>query len=382
MLATSGEVMNLNSSNPISGWFKAPETAQYRFYVSCDAACTLSGNMVTPYDAANISTSMPALDQLAYKSASDSWRNYHYVANDGHYSDWVTLLGGYYYYFSGTTNSQMSIGLEIRPNATYDVVETTSDCTCDTTTTTDTTSETTTDNSTTTETTTDTTTETTTDNSTTTTTETTTETTTDTSTDTTTESTTTDNSTESTNSTRRRLDSTCSCDTSNSTADNSTENVTATVPTYNGHHHATKQIQEIAYEHSTVREEWDIVITNPDSGLYKLNLLSPPSAENVAVHTTYYTIPANGPAWRVRRALNWYYFYYYKCWTTVTKTMYDSAGIETTVDADAATIRYRVSPNIQIDGVSTTMIAATPTAEGNTAKTAASIAISLPSEVQ
>ena len=337
--------MNLNSSNPISGWFRAPETAQYRFYVSCDAACTLSGNMVTPYDAANISTSMPALDQLAYKSASDSWRNYHYMANDGHYSDWVTLLGGYYYYFSGTTNSQMSIGLEIRPNATYDVVETTSDCTCDTTTTTDTISETTTDNST----------------------------TTDTSTDTTTES---------TNSTRRRLDSTCSCDTSNATADNSTENVTASVPTYNGHHYATKQIQEIAYEHSTVREEWDIVITNPDSGLYKLNLLSPPSAENVAVHTTYYTIPANGPAWRVRRALNWYYFYYYKCWTTVTKTMYDSAGLETTVDADAATIRYRVSPNIQIDGVSTTMIAATPTAEGNTAKTAASIAISLPSEVQ
>jgi len=86
--------MNLNSSNPISGWFKAPETSQYRFYISCDAACTLEGNFEIPYDAAEISTEMPVLSTLAYKSDADTWRNYHYVEDDGHYSEWYTLNGG------------------------------------------------------------------------------------------------------------------------------------------------------------------------------------------------------------------------------------------------------------------------------------------------
>ena len=43
--------------------------------------------------------------------------------------------------------------------------------------------------------------------------------------------------------------------------------------------------------------------------------------------------------------------------------MYDSAGVETSVSADAASIRYRVSPNMLLDGVSTTMISAVPASD-------------------
>jgi len=45
-----------------------------------------------------------------------------------------------------------------------------------------------------------------------------------------------------------------------------------------------------------VREEWDIVITNPDDGYFTLNLLSPPDVEDIAVYTTD-LIPVNGWDW-------------------------------------------------------------------------------------
>lgn len=35
-----------------SGWFKAPETGRYRFYISCDDACKLFMNTDTPFDKA------------------------------------------------------------------------------------------------------------------------------------------------------------------------------------------------------------------------------------------------------------------------------------------------------------------------------------------
>jgi hypothetical protein len=66
VLSSSMEVTNLNSSEPLSGWFKAPATAQYRFYITCDAACTLNMNYETPYDASNVNTTMPDLTVIAY----------------------------------------------------------------------------------------------------------------------------------------------------------------------------------------------------------------------------------------------------------------------------------------------------------------------------
>ena len=36
-----------------TGWFKAPETGRYRFYVSCNDACKLFLNTDTPFDKAS-----------------------------------------------------------------------------------------------------------------------------------------------------------------------------------------------------------------------------------------------------------------------------------------------------------------------------------------
>lgn len=113
-LSSTFEVMNLNSSQPLTGWFTAPGTGQYRFYISCDAACSLSMNYQTPYDANNVNTTMPNLTQIAYLAEASDWRNYHYFDDDGHYSAWLNLTAGAQYYISGSTSSQMSVGVEIR----------------------------------------------------------------------------------------------------------------------------------------------------------------------------------------------------------------------------------------------------------------------------
>jgi hypothetical protein len=39
------------------------------------------------------------------------------------------------------------------------------------------------------------------------------------------------------------------------------------------HHHAIKSVQQIAYEHTNVEEEWTIQVENPDSGTYVLNFV-------------------------------------------------------------------------------------------------------------
>lgn len=41
VLASTFEVMNLNSSHPLSGWFRAPVTGRYRFYIACNHMCNL-----------------------------------------------------------------------------------------------------------------------------------------------------------------------------------------------------------------------------------------------------------------------------------------------------------------------------------------------------
>lgn len=93
-LSSTFDVQNLNSSQPLSGWFTAPETGKYRFFLSCDAACTLSMNYTVPYDSTAVSTTMPVMTQIAYLTDASDWRNYHYQTDDGHYSAWYDLTGG------------------------------------------------------------------------------------------------------------------------------------------------------------------------------------------------------------------------------------------------------------------------------------------------
>jgi hypothetical protein len=56
VLASTFEVMNLNSSQPLSGWFRAPANGTYRFYVACDAACSLDMNATVPYNSSAVNT--------------------------------------------------------------------------------------------------------------------------------------------------------------------------------------------------------------------------------------------------------------------------------------------------------------------------------------
>ena len=48
----------------MEGWFKAPETGNYRFYMSCDKNCVLFFNDTHPYNAAD-PTNEPELSIIA-----------------------------------------------------------------------------------------------------------------------------------------------------------------------------------------------------------------------------------------------------------------------------------------------------------------------------
>lgn len=50
----------------LSGWFTAPTTGKYRFFVSCDDICRLLLDSATPYDPLNLVT--PAPEVIAYRT--------------------------------------------------------------------------------------------------------------------------------------------------------------------------------------------------------------------------------------------------------------------------------------------------------------------------
>lgn len=123
-LASTFEVLHLNSSNPISGWFKAPTTGQYRFYISCRNWCQLELGS-TPFDPNNISLDEPETTVIASRSGWNAWRDYEYIADDGHYSDWIQLTEGEQYYIYGKVSTErLTVAVEIKPdNATTPVEE-------------------------------------------------------------------------------------------------------------------------------------------------------------------------------------------------------------------------------------------------------------------
>ena len=86
------------------GWFKAPATGNYRFYISCNEACLLEMDELTPYDAA--SPTEPTLTNKAQRHWSTEWRHY-FIPPDGvdtvnqYISDWVSLTEGEFYKVEG-----------------------------------------------------------------------------------------------------------------------------------------------------------------------------------------------------------------------------------------------------------------------------------------
>lgn len=61
------------------GWFKAPETGNYRFYMSCDDFCKVWLNDVDKFDGTKTDAyDMPEI--IKRNSWAYGWRNYHTVA--------------------------------------------------------------------------------------------------------------------------------------------------------------------------------------------------------------------------------------------------------------------------------------------------------------
>lgn len=103
-------VRNGNSGNVLKGYFKAPATGNYRFYMACDDKCYLKFSNVSmdPSQAVSI------LNQDSYTS----YRNY---INDTRYTDWISLEKDGYYYLEAahiqySGNDHLTISVESDAN--------------------------------------------------------------------------------------------------------------------------------------------------------------------------------------------------------------------------------------------------------------------------
>lgn len=56
------------------GWFKAPASGNYRFYISCDDACNLNFDETTPFDSS--APVEPTMTEKAVRSTPTEWRHY------------------------------------------------------------------------------------------------------------------------------------------------------------------------------------------------------------------------------------------------------------------------------------------------------------------
>ena len=81
------------------GWFKAPETGNYKFYMSCDDACSLVMDSAAPFNKA--SPAEPTVVQIARRDyAAGGFRNYFMTPDpEGHQyqSEWISLTKGEFY---------------------------------------------------------------------------------------------------------------------------------------------------------------------------------------------------------------------------------------------------------------------------------------------
>jgi hypothetical protein len=146
---------------------------------------------------------------------------------------------------------------------------------------------------------------------------------------------------------------------------------------HHDHHHSTKSLQQIAYEHTNIAEEWTIQIDSPDDGAYVLNLVNNVDGE-ISLHTTR-LISSDANPGTVQTALNRdYYRGQYGCDVSVSRVIYDANGAEITDMSLAASLVYTVSVNKRIAGFSATMISAAPTSDRNNEKTAARITVTPP----
>ena len=62
------------------GWFKAPATGNYKFYISCDDACQLLLDSENKFDKREYVT--PSMSQIAVRHSATGWREYILVPDE------------------------------------------------------------------------------------------------------------------------------------------------------------------------------------------------------------------------------------------------------------------------------------------------------------
>lgn len=101
------------------GYFKAPVTGEYRFYISCDDACQLRLDSTNHMLMGN--TFVPVT--IANRNWNSGWRDYRdppAVDDDNQYqSQWITMDAGMYYkidalHTQGSGESHMTASVEIK----------------------------------------------------------------------------------------------------------------------------------------------------------------------------------------------------------------------------------------------------------------------------
>ncbi len=81
----------------MEGFFKAPQTGKYRFYITCDDVCKLEFDAANPYDEA----SPPTYSHV--NICNSGYTNYrdHTRSGGKKISDWIDLVGGKKYSMIG-----------------------------------------------------------------------------------------------------------------------------------------------------------------------------------------------------------------------------------------------------------------------------------------
>lgn len=89
-------------------------------------------NYTHAFDSSNITTETPETEVIASRNDGTTWRNYYYLDEDGHFSEFYTLNGSEYYYISATGSEQISVAFEFRQYDDSDtIIEEKEVCTSD-----------------------------------------------------------------------------------------------------------------------------------------------------------------------------------------------------------------------------------------------------------
>ena len=118
------------------GWFKAPETGKYKFYLACDDNCRINMDATNAFNAADPTSVTQSPVNIAYKGWCH-WRDFFNIRTThpaDKNSDWVSLAKGEFYkmdveYIEGTHGDYLSTAVEFEmadtsanpKNAAYEV---------------------------------------------------------------------------------------------------------------------------------------------------------------------------------------------------------------------------------------------------------------------